>query len=69
LTVGIPVSVGVAPLNVTPTMGIYRPSKRSRMPPLGLFGLAIRSKPTVVPGTGFWARRRFSTVATVALCE
>ncbi len=61
-------SVGVAPLNDTPRTGTYPPTKRSRMPPLGRFGLATNTKLTSA-SVGAAMRAFFSSLATVALCE
>jgi len=61
-------SVGVAPLNDTPRMGTYPPTKRSSMPPLGRLGLATNTKLTSA-STGAVMRAFFSSLATVALWE
>src|SRR6516225_3756143 len=77
-TVGYGVLVGVAPLNVAPRIGmvgwVLPMLPRSRKPPLGRLGLAIRMNDGVPIGelvsqVPLEHSARFSIVATVALCE
>ncbi|EUA54700.1 hypothetical protein I553_1683 [Mycobacterium xenopi 4042] len=63
----------VAPLKSTSRPGMYKPWKRSRIPPLGLFGSPSSTKESwsglgrALAGNAL--RWRISRVATVALCE
>ena len=61
--------VGVGPLNVIPKSD--RPANLERMPPLGRFGFASITKPTVgSPGPQpSLIRFDFSTLAIALLCE
>mgnify|MGYP000095920237 CR=1 FL=1 len=58
----------VAPLNVTSRIGMWTPVKRSRMPPLGRFGLDSNTKLTI-PAGGCAIRSDFSMPAMAPLWE